>query len=198
MQKSNPTSNYFQTPRKGCFKISVPMKPPSGPLKSPGDCIYICYKNYWFCSPLASSKCPLLGILPQAAHPCPSSGAPARGMRRETPAWNAESRVLQQPGRASLHLTWGGWTVGAPGDLSALGCAHCPPWDVLQSFWLHRSSWSGWGAPLPTWSGGGVPHHPHLRTWCFWRRFLSCSIFCCFSSFSVMRASRRVWRLLRL
>lgn len=39
---------------------------------------------------------------------------------------------------------------------------------------------------------------PGPSTWCFCRRFLSCSIFCCFSSFSVMRASLRVWRLLRL
>ncbi|TNN39906.1 hypothetical protein EYF80_049921 [Liparis tanakae] len=34
-------------------------------------------------------------------------------------------------------------------------------------------------------------------TWCFCRRFFSCSSFCCFSSFSVMRASLSVCRLLR-
>lgn len=35
-------------------------------------------------------------------------------------------------------------------------------------------------------------------TWCFCLRFFSCSNFCCFSSFSVMRASLSVCRLLRL
>ena len=35
-------------------------------------------------------------------------------------------------------------------------------------------------------------------TWCFWRRFLSCSIFCFFSSISVDLASRNVCLLLRL
>lgn len=35
-------------------------------------------------------------------------------------------------------------------------------------------------------------------TWCFCRRLRSCSIFCCFSSFSVLRASRRFCLLERL
>lgn len=72
MQNQILHQKYFQPPRKECFKISVPMKAPTGPRKSPGDWIYIGDKNNRFCSLRSFSKLPLLRALPQATRlgPC--------------------------------------------------------------------------------------------------------------------------------
>ena len=62
-RESNPTSKYFQISGKECFKISVLVKPPTGPLKSPGYYIYICYKNN--CLPSSFQAPSPLGFCPR-------------------------------------------------------------------------------------------------------------------------------------
>lgn len=62
-RESNPTSKYFQISGKECFKISALVKPPTGPLKSPGYYIYICYKNN--CLPSSFQAPSPLGFCPR-------------------------------------------------------------------------------------------------------------------------------------
>lgn len=149
------TSKHLE---KGCFKRSAPRRPPAGPWKSPGDCIYICYKNNRLLSSfLFQVPTPGASVLRQPARAPPAGGCRRDGeedaclvSRRQDPPphpshrrpWTGHSRP--QRGLFSHPVPWGGRPTAAPGNPSALPCSHRPaPWSVLQSSCLRRRARSG-------------------------------------------------------
>jgi len=65
----------------------------------------------------------------------------------------------------------------------------------------NHSIFTGWMTPNQHCQSTVLPGTTEAKkycTWCFWRFLRSCSIFCCFSNFSVILASRSDWCFGRL